>query len=79
MYSASLKGSRETISKTNSRPTIVLANLGRGTYELSYNMTIGAGSGQQTTKTTVVTVKVPGGIQPGQRSAKGSSRRQERR
>jgi hypothetical protein len=75
LYSASLKGARKTLTKTTSRPTVVFGNLSRGTYELSYRMTIGSGGGQQVTKTTTVTVKVPGGIQPGQRSSIGSTRR----
>jgi hypothetical protein len=68
-YSVALKGARKTFTKTQSRPMVVFGGLGRGTYELSYSMTIGVGAGQQTTKTTTITVKLPGGIQPSQRSS----------
>jgi hypothetical protein len=66
-YAATLQSGRRTIKKTTTSSTVIFGGVARGTYQLSYNMTIGTGSKQVTTKTTTVTVKVPGGIQPGQR------------
>jgi hypothetical protein len=79
LYSVLLRNARKTIAKTTSKPIAIFGKLDRGSYELSYSMTIGAGTGQQTTKTTAVTVKIPGGTQSSQRRLIGASREQERR
>jgi hypothetical protein len=61
-YSVTLKTKRKVITKNSSKPVVVFSKLVRGNYELSYRITVGSGSGKQTTKTTSVTVRVPGGV-----------------
>jgi hypothetical protein len=78
-YSVTLKGGRKTLKKSGARPVVVFGKLGGGTYTLEYNMTIGSGATQVTTRTTTVTVKIPGGIQSTRPGSSGTTRRRVRR
>lgn len=77
-YSVSLKNRRKTVNRSGSRPVVVFSNVSSGTYTLEYNMTIGSGATRVTTRTTTVTLKLPGGIQSSRPGGSGVARRRAR-
>jgi hypothetical protein len=62
-YNVSLtkRGFKKT--KTGSSRSVVLRDIPKGTYTLTYTVSVGSGSSKVTSQATTVTVKVPGGVQ----------------
>ena len=53
---------KKTQTKTSSSWLVGFNNLDKGTYTLTYSVSVGSGASRVTSKSQTVTVKVPGGV-----------------
>ena len=61
-YTVALTQGKKTQTKTSSSWLVGFNNLDKGTYTLTYSVSVGSGASRVTSKSQTVTVKVPGGV-----------------